>query len=583
MANSLALRSYSHLYAPSKNISPASSVLLRYYYNHFLEIHQVIQNAKDEPPIFRTQSHSINITTLSNIHSKRPNHAKPTSMAIKTTSLVPRNNNNFHYTNTHYQNTTLLHRPSLTQLSLFSIPLKFKYLSLFSKNFSTAPNQPEPFADRMKRYQAKTKKVLNHYWLGTKLLGKNIKLTFNLVKQVLRGETLTRRERRLLVQTSADLFRLIPFIIILVVPFLEFSLPFLLRIFPNMLPSTYTWKSEHEEAQAKKVKANIELARFLQDTLAEFGTEVQKQNPVTREEFIKFVERIRSGEHIDNQEILRFSRVFQDELTLDRLNRVQLVSMYKYLSGGSLKSKASTWLSSDYIKTQLADKLKKLKEDDEMLQMEGVDELSMEELVDAAIARGFKVEGKSASTLREQLRQWLDLSLNKEVPPSLLVLSRSFLLNQDFTKAPAEPALSESLKYISESEIATDIPDSDSVDLIRDRLEELEKLQAKRLEKKKKTSHAAVAEDVDDIKEDIDELKKQHKLLSTTNLKETKTLSSRIDHMIEELESNLKKIEQQEHAANAANTKTTAAPTPTPTTNAASTPSSNPEKPNSDK
>ena len=34
--------------------------------------------------------------------------------------------------------------------------------------------------------------------------------------------------------------RLVPFIIILVVPFLEFALPVLLKLFPNMLPSTFT-------------------------------------------------------------------------------------------------------------------------------------------------------------------------------------------------------------------------------------------------------------------------------------------------------------------------------------------------------
>ena len=39
--------------------------------------------------------------------------------------------------------------------------------------------------------------------------------------------------------TAADIFRLVPLIIILVVPFMEFALPVLLRIFPNMLPSTY--------------------------------------------------------------------------------------------------------------------------------------------------------------------------------------------------------------------------------------------------------------------------------------------------------------------------------------------------------
>ena len=55
----------------------------------------------------------------------------------------------------------------------------------------------------------------------------------------LRGVALTRRERRQLTRTTADLFRMIPMIVILVVPFMELTLPVLLKLFPNMLPSTY--------------------------------------------------------------------------------------------------------------------------------------------------------------------------------------------------------------------------------------------------------------------------------------------------------------------------------------------------------
>jgi LETM1-like protein len=79
----------------------------------------------------------------------------------------------------------------------------------------------------------------HHYWVGTKLLWIDIKLTTGVLYRVLKGHGMTRRERNQLMRTSMDLFRLVPFAIIVIVPFMELSLPFLLQIFPNMLPSTF--------------------------------------------------------------------------------------------------------------------------------------------------------------------------------------------------------------------------------------------------------------------------------------------------------------------------------------------------------
>lgn len=42
----------------------------------------------------------------------------------------------------------------------------------------------------------------------------------------------------------ADLFRLVPFLVFLVVPFMEFLLPVAVKLFPNMLPSTFETKSK---------------------------------------------------------------------------------------------------------------------------------------------------------------------------------------------------------------------------------------------------------------------------------------------------------------------------------------------------
>lgn len=37
----------------------------------------------------------------------------------------------------------------------------------------------------------------------------------------------------------ADLFRLVPLLVFVVIPFMEFLLPVALKLFPNMLPSTF--------------------------------------------------------------------------------------------------------------------------------------------------------------------------------------------------------------------------------------------------------------------------------------------------------------------------------------------------------
>lgn len=63
-----------------------------------------------------------------------------------------------------------------------------------------------------------------------------------------------------------------------------------------------------------------------------------------------------------------------------------------------------------------------------MIQKEGIESLSLTELQQACRLRGMRAYGLSPERLRFQLAQWLDLSLTKKVPPSLLLLSRAFML-----------------------------------------------------------------------------------------------------------------------------------------------------------
>jgi hypothetical protein len=84
-------------------------------------------------------------------------------------------------------------------------------------------------------------KELKHFWLGGKLLYAESRASKQLLQQVLNGHELSRRERRQLTRTTADLLRIVPFVVVMSIPFMEFALPLIIKIFPKFLvpsPST---------------------------------------------------------------------------------------------------------------------------------------------------------------------------------------------------------------------------------------------------------------------------------------------------------------------------------------------------------
>ena len=93
----------------------------------------------------------------------------------------------------------------------------------------------------------------------------DVKTARNLFGKTLKGSTLTRRERKQLLRTVSDLFRLVPFSMFLLIPFMEFALPFALRIFPNMLPSTFQESLKIEENMKRELKSRIAMAEFFQE------------------------------------------------------------------------------------------------------------------------------------------------------------------------------------------------------------------------------------------------------------------------------------------------------------------------------
>ena len=106
-----------------------------------------------------------------------------------------------------------------------------------------------------------------HYYHGFKLFFYEVKISSKLFGKVLKGNSLTRRERRQLERTVADIFRLVPFTIFLIVPFMEFLLPFAIKIFPGLLPSTFQTVKTKEEKIRAELKVKLVMSKFLRNTM----------------------------------------------------------------------------------------------------------------------------------------------------------------------------------------------------------------------------------------------------------------------------------------------------------------------------
>lgn len=329
----------------------------------------------------------------------------------------------------------------------------------------------EDWAKKLRHWKDEFKSTMQHYWLGTKLLWADIRISSRLLVKLASGKGLSRRERQQLTRTTADIFRLVPFAVFIIVPFMEFLLPVFLKLFPNMLPSTFQDKMKEQEALKRRLNARIEYAKFLQDTVKEMAKEIQNSRSgdvkKTAEDLDEFMNKVRTGAGVSNDEILGFAKLFNDELTLDNISRPRLVNMCKYMG-------ISPYGTDAYLRYMLRKRLKEIKTDDKMIQAEGVESLSEAELRQACRDRGL-LGLLSVEEMRQQLRDWLDLSLNHSVPSSLLILSRAFSVSG---KVRPEEAVQATLSSLPDEVVdtvgVTALPSEDSVSERRRKLEFLE-------------------------------------------------------------------------------------------------------------
>eukprot|EP01006_Ploeotia_vitrea_P021763 TRINITY_DN54189_c0_g1_i1.p1 TRINITY_DN54189_c0_g1~~TRINITY_DN54189_c0_g1_i1.p1 ORF type:complete len:520 (+),score=31.67 TRINITY_DN54189_c0_g1_i1:60-1619(+) len=383
-----------------------------------------------------------------------------------------------------------------------------------------------------------------HFWRGTKQFGYDIKVAWPLLYRKVIKDDLNWEEKRQLAQATADMFKMVPFLIITLVPFMEVLFPILFLIFgPKMLPSQFQSESRLSNYRKQRLKAKVTTSTAMMewyvDSLSAMTVELQKD--ATQNRFANLmagleekVTKIQAGE-IDNftEEELKLFSLLSSESFLGKLERKQLQQLCKLLGVPN----SVTLATAPILRSAVLYRLHKLKREDVEIHKLGVKNIPLKSLQDACRVRGIRVDEHDVEGLQRQLGSWLVLSVEKNVSGLFLIMVQALSINQ----------VCEVASWVT-SELTEDIDEqltaAFEADLREDELEDL--LEEEQDKEDKKPELEVIGEDLQDFKDEIEEIVQKKLPTSQGEFPEiTDAETTSIKRMAEKAKSLLNKVEKQ--------------------------------------
>nr|CCC89863.1 conserved hypothetical protein [Trypanosoma congolense IL3000] len=277
---------------------------------------------------------------------------------------------------------------------------------------------------------------VRHIYHGFRLFFLNTRLAWKYSRQLKEGVALTRRERLLLESATKDLLRLVPFSFFIIVPFAELLLPVALKMFPDLIPSTF--ESEHQgrnrvfRTAMGTLRARRQLTEYLSSTAFVSFTKEQQ-------EVIRFSA---MGEAVNATQIRLIAPHFGCEGMFNVYKIPDNIAVVLARTVGVYKAYhglVPNKIMAPYMRRKILRHYHKTREDDRMLRLEGLDDLTDKELIKANLVRGMRWT-EDGETLRIQLEWWISLGRDPDVPYNALfwVKPTRYSLRESLKRLPVE-------------------------------------------------------------------------------------------------------------------------------------------------
>jgi len=247
-------------------------------------------------------------------------------------------------------------------------------------------------------------------WKGSKELWQNVLEANRLRKKRRQGQVLTRNEQRFIRQNVMDLRNLIPFFLVWRIPlFGDFILPFFVAKFPGLLPSTF--RLVRTPTLEEKIRANKLKQLSLMDP--SFKESFDANN------LEKLRENLSLNGPLSAAKVMQNADLLEATCSVKHLTRSQLAALCSVLNLG-------TRTIAFMLRVRYYAHITYIRQDDRIINSEGIESLNEHDLIEACMERGLKVVGLSRKTLQKQLGEWIQLSLHCPVLTPLLVYAHTY-------------------------------------------------------------------------------------------------------------------------------------------------------------
>jgi len=244
-----------------------------------------------------------------------------------------------------------------------------------------------------------------------KLFRKNVGCSLKITARRVQGYDVKVVEKRLFFRTVWDCLKLFPLTLFIIVPFAELFLPTAVRVFPNLLPSTFSSPKYDSMTLSRNLDTKRRLAQSWQQEL--------RESEDLDEVFFQTKAKLMRGEYPTAEEIRMVSKSKNVDVT--NMTKPQRLAMAKML-GVTRAAKMSPWR----LELQLRHHLRALHDEDRCFKWGGVEHASKEELVEACQKRGIVFHGVTEHEMRQHLHRWLHLSSQKDISLTALLWIQSF-------------------------------------------------------------------------------------------------------------------------------------------------------------
>mmetsp|Transcript_68292 Transcript_68292/g.79504 ORF Transcript_68292/g.79504 Transcript_68292/m.79504 type:complete len:490 (-) Transcript_68292:130-1599(-) len=278
-----------------------------------------------------------------------------------------------------------------------------------------APSSRSPGESVVVHYAKVGWEAVRHLYHGFRLFFLNTSLAWKYSQQMRNGVALTRRERQLLESATMDLLRLVPFSFFIIVPFAELLLPITLKMFPDLIPSTFETEAQGRnkayQSAMQTLLARQRKTEYMTSTMLAIATD-----------HIDILRRVAVGDSLDRKQIKSIAHLFARDgpLGINQLPPHILICLSR--TTGVYKGWHAVTPQRflvPQLRRALVQHYTKLKRDDFLLAEEGLDGLTEEELRKANQVRGMRW-AESKETLRVQLEWWVSLAKDPRVPYNTL-------------------------------------------------------------------------------------------------------------------------------------------------------------------